>query len=246
MESTVRAAPDGHTMVMIGPGAAINPTLYRKLSWSPRDVAPVGLMAIGPYAVYTSAALPVTNVAEFVAYARARPGKLNYASVGIGSGGHLVAVLFALAAGVDMAHVPYKGIQPALPDLVSGEVHMVFNAFGPLNAFVHSGKVRLIGVTSPQRLAHYPDVPTLSEAGLPGFDAGGWYMLFVPAATPRAALERLNRELAAAIGHRETFERVDRTGLTPRAQTLDEAAAFFSREIDKWGRAVKASGATAE
>ena len=247
MEAGVRAAPDGHTLVMVGPAAAINGTLYKKLAFSPnKDLAPISLKAWGPYAMYLSATLPVASAGEFIAYAKARPGKLNFASVGVGSGGHLTAVLFTLAAGIDMTHVPYKGIQPAAPDLVSGDVQLVFNAFGPLNAFVHSGKIRLLGVTSATRLAHYPDVPTLAESGLPGFEAAGWYMLFAPAGTPREVLQRLNAELGRAIAHRETFERVDKTGMRPIAQTLDEAAQFLAGETEKWGRAVKASGATAD
>ena len=247
MEAGARAAPDGHTLVMVGPAAAINGTLYKKLSYNPgTDLAPISLMGWGPYAMYVSATLPVTSAGEFIAYARSRPGKLNYASVGIGSGGHLTAVLFALAAGLDMTHVPYKGIQPAAPDLVSGEVQLVFNAFGPLNAFVQSGKIRLVGVTSATRLAQYPEVPTVAESGLPGFEAAGWYMLFAPAGTPREVLERLNAELRAAIAHRETFERINKTGMRPVGQTLDEAAQFLARETEKWGRAVKASGASAE
>ena len=247
MEAAVRAVPDGHTLLMIGPGAAINGTLYKRLPFNPgRDLVPVGIMGWGPYAMYSSAKVPARNVAEFIAYAKARPGKLNYASVGIGSGGHLTAVLFVLAAGLDMQHVPYKGIQPAVPDVVSGEVQLVFNAFGPLNAFVSSGQVRLLGVTSPERLPQFPDVPTIAESGLPGFDAAGWYILFAPAGTPRDALERLNGELAAAIRHRETFERIEKVGMRPFPQTLDEAAKFFQSEIDKWGRAVRASGASEE
>ena len=247
MESGARAAPDGHTLVMVGPGAAINGTLYKKLSYNPnRDLIPISLMGWGPYALYSSAALPVSSVAELVAYARANPGKLNYGSVGIGSGGHLTAVLFALAAGIDLQHIPYKGIQAIVPDLVSGEVQLVFNAFGPLNTFVQSGKVKLLAVTAPARLAQFPEVPTIAEAGVPGFDAAGWYILFAPAGTPRDVLERLNRELGKAIAHRETFERIEKVGMRPIAQSLDEAAQFFARETEKWGRAVKASGATAD
>ena len=247
MESAARAAPDGHTLVMVGPGAAINGTLYKKLSYSPsRDLVPVGVMGWGPYAMYVSATLPVSSVAEFVAYAKARPGKLNYASVGVGSGGHLTAVLFALAAGLEMTHVPYKGIQPALPDLVSGDVHLTFNAFGPLNAFVQSGKIRMLGTTAPTRMSQFPDLPTLAEAGVPGFDAAGWYVLFAPAGTPREALQRLNAELARAIADREIFERIEKVGMRPIAMSLGEAAQFFARETEKWGRAVRASGASAE
>ena len=247
MEAGARATPDGHTLVMVGPGAAINGTLYKKLSYSPnRDLVPIGVMGWGPYAMYASATVPVNNVAEFVAYAKARPGKLNYASVGIGSGGHLTAVLFALAAGIDMQHVPYKGIQPVVPDLVSGEIHLVFNAFGPLNAFVQSGKIKLLGTSAPARMPQFPEIPTIAEAGVPGFDAAGWYLLFAPAGTPRGVLERLNLELAKAIAHRETFERIEKVGMRPIAQSLDEAAQFFARETEKWGRAVKSSGATAD
>jgi len=247
MEAGARATPDGHTLVMVGPGAAINGTLYKKLSYNPnRDLVPIGVMGWGPYAMYTSATVPVNNVAEFVAYAKARPGKLNYASVGVGSGGHLTAVLFMLAAGIDMQHVPYKGIQPVVPDLVSGEVQLVFNAFGSLNTFVQSGKVRLLGTSAPQRMPQFPDVPTIAEAGVPGFDAAGWYILFAPTGTPREVLERLNGELAKAIAHRETFERIEKVGMRPIAMSLDEAAQFFARETEKWGRAVKASGATAD
>jgi len=247
MESGARAAPDGHTLVMVGPGAAINGTLYKKLSYNPnRDLVPISLMGWGPYALYSSGALPVSSVAELVAYARANPGKLNYGSVGIGSGGHLTAVLFALAAGIEMQHIPYKGIQAIVPDLVSGEVQLVFNAFGPLNTFVQSGKVRLLAVTAPERLAQFPAVPTIAEAGVPGFDAAGWYILFAPSGTPRGVLERLNLELGKAIAHRETFERIEKVGMRPIAQSLDEAARFFARETEKWSRAVKASGATAD
>ena len=247
MEAGARAAPDGHTLVMVGPAAAINGSLYRKLAFNPnRDLTPISLMAWGPYAMYVSATVPASTAGEFIAYAKSRPGSLNYASVGVGSGGHLTAVLFALAAGIDMTHVPYKGIQPAAPDLVSGDVQLVFNAFGPLNAFVQSGKIRLLGVTSATRLAQYPDVPTVAESGLPGFDAVGWYMLFAPAGTPRDVLERLNAELGKAIAHRETFERVDKTGMRPIAQNLDEATRFLAAETEKWGRAVRASGASAD
>ena len=247
MEAAARAAPDGHTLLMVGPAAAINATLYRNLSFNPtKDLVPISIMGWGPYAMYVSSTVPVNSAAEFIAYAKAHPGELNYASVGVGSGGHLTGVLFTMAAATQMTHVPYKGIQPIAPDIVSGEVHLVFNAFGPLNAFVQSGKVKLLGVTSANRLPQYPDVPTLAESGLPGFDATGWYILFAPAGTPRAILGRLNSELASAVADPETAARIEKTGMRPIAQTLAEAAQFLAREIDKWGRAVRASGATAE
>ena len=247
MESVVRSAPDGYTLLMIGPGLTINGSLYKKLNFDPlKDLTAISAIAIGPYAVYVSSSIPVNNAAELIAYAKARPGQLNYASVGIGSGGHLSGVLFALAAGIEMTHVPYKGIQSIAPDLVSGQVHMVFNAFGPLNAFVQSGKVKLIGVSSAKRVPQYPEVPSLSESGLPGFDAGGWYALFAPAATPREVVVRLNSEVVKAFGQKEVYDRVEKTGLQPSPQSLDEATQFVRREAEKWGRAVRASGAVAE
>ena len=140
MESVARAAADGYTLLLIGPASAINGSLYRNLSFNPqKDLTPLSLLGLGPFALYVSGTLPVNNTAELIAYAKARPGKLNYVSVGIGSGGHLTAVLFALAAGIDVTHVPYKGQQQSAPDLVSGQVHFGFNAFGPLDQFVQSG-----------------------------------------------------------------------------------------------------------
>ena len=142
--------------------------------------------------------------------------------------------------------MPYKGIQAIAPDIVSGEVHVVFNAFGPLNAFVQAGKVKLLAVTSAERLPAYPDVPSLSESALPGFDATGWYVVFAPAGTPRPVLERLNAELRSALADRDTVQKIEKAGMRPVAQTLDEAARFMTAETDKWGRAVRASGAAAE
>ena len=247
MEAVGRGPHDGHTLLMIGPAAAINGALYRNLAFSPaKDLAPIGVMGWGPYAMFVSSTVPVASAAELVAYAKANPGKLNYASVGVGSGGHLTGVLFAMAAGVQMTHVPYKGIQAIAPDIVSGEVHVVFNAFGPLNAFVQAGKVKLLAVTSAERLPAYPDVPSLSESALPGFDATGWYVLFAPAGTPRPVLERLNAELRSALADRDTVQKIEKAGMRPVAQTLDEAARFMTAETDKWGRAVRASGAAAE
>ena len=128
----------------------------------------------------------------------------------------------------------------------SGQVHLVFNAFGPLNGFVQTGKVRLIGVSSARRVPQYPDVPTLAETGLPGFDAGGWYALFLPSGTPRETLARFNAEVLKAFAQREVYDQVDKTGLQPAPQSLEEAAQFTRREAEKWGRAVKVSGASAD
>ena len=246
MEAVAKAPADGYTLVFGTPAVAINGALYKKLSYDPvKDLAPISLMAWGPYAVYASATLPVNNMAEFIAYAKARPGQLNYASVGIGSGTHLAAVLFTSAAGLQMTHVPYKGIQQAAPDLVSGQVHLTFNAIGPLNGFLQTGKIKLLANSGPRRLRAFPDVPTIAES-LPGFDAGGWYGYFGTAGTPRDVLQRLNTELVAVVKNPEIVDRIEKMALFATPQTLDEAAKFVAEEAEKWSRAVKVSGATAE
>ena len=168
------------------------------------------------------------------------------ATVGVGSGTHLAAVLFTLAAGVQMTHVPYKGIQQVAPDLVSGSVHLTFNALGPLAQFVQSARVKMLATTGPRRIAQIPDVPTLAESGLPGFEAAGWYGFFAAAGTPREVLQKLNASIVAAVNDREISERIEKMGLVPSPQTIEEAARFVAAEADKWGRAVTASGATAE
>jgi tripartite-type tricarboxylate transporter receptor subunit TctC len=245
MESTVRAAPDGYTLLLAGTQSAINGSMFKNLPFDPsRDLAPVGGLGKGSYAMYASATLPASNIAELIAYAKANPGKLNYGSAGVGSGAHLTAVLFTLAAGVELTHVPYKGIQAMVPDLISGQVQLVFNALGPLEALARTGKVKLIGISNSQRLGQYPEVPTLAEQGLPGFEVVGWYMLLAPSATPREILLRLNRSLASSYGDPAEFEK--KTSMQPLSLTLDEGSRFFADESAKWARAVKASGATAQ
>jgi tripartite-type tricarboxylate transporter receptor subunit TctC len=247
MEATAKAPPDGYTLVFGTPAVAINGKLYRLLAYDPlKDLVPISLAAWGPYVVYASGALPVNSMSELIAYAKAKPGELNYASVGVGSGTHLAAVLFTLAAGVQMTHVPYKGIQQVAPDLVSGAVHLTFNALGPLAQFVSSGRVKMLATTGARRIPSLPEVPTLAESGLTGFEAAGWYGFFTTAGTPREVLQKLNSEIVKALNDRELAERIDRMGLVPSPQTLEEASRFVAAEAEKWGRAVAASGATAE
>ena len=247
MEATAKAPPDGYTLVFGTPAVAINGALYRKLSYDPvKDLVPLSLAAWGPYIVYVSGTVPVNNVAELIAYAKARPGKLNYASVGVGSGTHLAAVLFTLAAGVEMTHVPYKGIQQVAPDLVSGEVQLTFNAFGPLAQFVQSGRVKMIATTASRRIPSLPELPTIAESGLPGFEAAGWYGFFTTAGTPRPVLEKLNAEIVRAVSSPDLSAKIEGMGLVPSPQSLEEAARFVAAETTKWTRAVKASGASAD
>jgi tripartite-type tricarboxylate transporter receptor subunit TctC len=247
MEATAKAPPDGYTLVFGTPAVAINGRLYKQLAYDPlRDLVPLSLAAWGPYIVYASGTLPVSSMSELIAYAKAKPNELNYASVGVGSGTHLAAVLFTLAAGVQMTHVPYKGIQQVAPDLVSGSVHLTFNALGPLAQFVSSGRVKMLATTAPRRVPQLPEVPTIAESGVPGFEAAGWYGFFGTAGTPREVLQKLNGAIVTAVGEREISERIEKMGLVPAPQSLEEAARFVAAEAQKWGRAVAASGATAE
>jgi tripartite-type tricarboxylate transporter receptor subunit TctC len=247
MEAAAKAPPDGYTLVFGTPAVAINGSLYRKLAYDPlKDLVPLSLAAWGPYIVYASGSLPVSSTAELIAYLKARPGKLNFASVGVGSGTHLAAVLFTLAAGVEMTHVPYKGIQQVAPDLVSGEVHLTFNAYGPLAQFVQGGRVKMLATTAPRRIPSLPDLPTIAESGLPGFEAAGWYGFFTTAGTPRPVLEKLNAQIVRALSSPELNAKIESMGLVPSPQSLDEAARFVAAEAQKWSRAVKASGASAD
>ena len=247
MEATAKAPADGYTLVFGTPAVAINGRLYKQLAYDPvKDLVPLSLAAWGPYVVYASGMLPVNSMTELIAYARAKPNELNYASVGIGSGTHLAAVLFTLAAGVQMTHVPYKGIQQVAPDLVSGGVHLTFNALGPLAQFVSSGRVKMLATTGARRIPQLADVPTLAESGLAGFEAAGWYGFFTTAGTPRDVLQKLNSSIVGALSERELAERIEKMGLVPSPQSLDEASRFVASEAEKWGRAVAASGATAE
>lgn len=246
MEAVAKGPADGYTLVFGTPAVAINGALYKRLSYDPlKDLVPVSLAAWGPYIVYVSGALPVNNIAELVAYARARPGKLNYASVGVGSGTHLTAVLFTLAAGVEMSHVPYKGIQQAAPELVSGDVHLTFNAYGPLAQFVQGGRIKMLATTAPRRLPQLPELQTVGES-VPGFEAAGWYGFFAAAGTPRPVLEKLNAEIVRAVSSPDLSARIESLSLVPAPQSLDEASRFLAAEAVKWTRAVQASGASAD
>ena len=242
-EAVVKSAPDGYTLLFATPLLAINASLYRKLSYDPvKSLTPVAIAVTGPYVMYATGSIPVNNAADFVARAKAQPGKLNYGSLGIGTGPHLGIALFASMAGIQLTHVPYRGFGQILPDLVSGEVHLALNAIGVADGFVKEGKVKMLGFTSAKRLPGFPDVPAVAEA-VPGFEVGGWYGFAAPAGTPAAVVERLNTEFIRAVNAPEVAERMAKMGLFPEKWNLAEAAGFFGREVEKWGRAVKAAGA---
>jgi len=242
-EAVVRAPADGYTLLFATPLLAINATLYRKLSFDPaKDLTPIAIACYGPYVLYANGALPVKNAGELVALAKQKPGQINYASLGIGTGPHLGAVLLGLAGGAEFTHIPYKGFGQALPDLVSGQVHFSLNGIGVADAFLKTGQVKMLGFTSPQRMKAYPDVPTVAES-VPGYEVLGWYGFAAPSGTPRAIMERLNAEVVKVTSQPEFAAMFEKRGLVAQTFSIEEARQFFTREMNSWGRAVKASGA---
>jgi len=248
MELAAKAPADGYTMVMghIGTLAA-NPALYRSLPYDPvRDFAPVTLVANVPNVLVVGPAVDSRTVAEFVALAKAKPGKLDYGSGGNGSAAHLAMEYFKLKAGVDLQHVPYKGTAPALTDLLGGQIAVILTGLPPVLQHVKGGKLRILGVASRQRLKGFPDIPTIAESGVPGFEATQWYGLLVPAATPKDVVARIQRDAVAALKDPVVNERLAGEGAEPVGNTPAEFAAFIASEIDLWGKVIRTTGMKAE
>jgi len=243
-----KAAPDGYTLGLGGTGThAINPTLYPNVGYDPRkDFAPVGLIATSALVVLVNTSVPAKTIPELIALARRDPGKLNYASAGVGSGIHLGAELFATMAGVKLTHIPYKGSAPALTDLVGGHVAIYFSSLPPAIALIREGKVRALAVTGPQRSALLPDLPTVAEAALPGYESVLHYGIVAPAGTPRPIVEKLNAAMQAALAEADVRERIIADGAEPLPGTPEDYAADIDREETKWSKVVRVSGAKVE
>jgi tripartite-type tricarboxylate transporter receptor subunit TctC len=243
-----KSAPDGYTLGLGGTGTlAIDPTLYPDVGYDPRkDFAPVGLIATSPLIILVNPDLPARNVQELIALAKAQPGKLNYASAGKGSGIHLGTVLFADTAGIELTHIPYKGSGPALTDLLGNHVSIYFSSLPPAIGLVREGKLRALGVTSLTRSPIFPDVPTVAEQGMPGFEAVLHYGIVAPADTPRPIIDKLNAALRQALGSEEVHKRIATEGAEPLSTAPDEYAADIDREETKWSVLVKKAGAKAE
>jgi tripartite-type tricarboxylate transporter receptor subunit TctC len=242
------AAPDGYTLLIGGTGTlAVDPTLYANVGYDPRrDFAPVGLIATSPLVLVVHPSVPAASVQELIALAKKEPGRVNYASAGAGSGIHLAAELFAAMTGIKLTHIPYKGSAPALNDLIGGHVAMYFSSLPPAVALVRDGKVRALAVTGPTRSSIFPELPTVAESGVPGYEAVLHYGIVAPAGTPRAIVERLNRELRLALASDDVRARLATAGAEPLASTPEEYAADIDREETKWSRIVKQAGVKAE
>lgn len=243
-----RAAPDGYTLGLGGTGTlAINPTLYRNVGYDPRrDFAPIGLIATSALVVCVHPSLPVRSIGDLIALAKKEPARLNYASAGTGSGIHLGTEYFATMAGIKLTHIPYKGSGPALADLVGGHVAIYFSSLPPALGLVKEGKVRALAVTSAKRSPIFPDLPTVGEAALPGYEAVLHYRIVAPLGTPRPIIDKLSEALRAAVMSDDLRARLADDGGEPLASTPEEYAADIDREERKWSAIVKASGATAE
>ena len=243
-----KAAPDGYTLLM-GTVAthAINPNLYPNMPYdAARDFAPIVLIATLPNLLVVHPSLPVRSVKELIELAKAKPGELAFASAGNGTSQHLSGELFKKMTGVDMIHVPYKGSAPAVTDLVGGQVQLMFDNIPSSLPQVRAGKLRALAVTGPRRSPVLPDLPTLSEAGLPGFSITSWFALFAPAGTPERILHRLNREAGKAIASRELRQLWLAQGIEPAGGTAEQLAAFRRIEASRWEKIAKDSGARVE
>ncbi|MEA2979204.1 MAG: putative tricarboxylic transport rane protein [Alphaproteobacteria bacterium] len=246
--AVAKAAPDGYTLVIGGTGTlAINPTLYGNIGYDPRkDFAPVGLIGASQLVILVNASVPAHSLKELIAYGKANPGRLNYASAGVGSGIHLSTEYFRHAAGIEMTHIPYKGSGPALTDLVGGHVNLYFSSMPPAIGLVKEGKVRALAVTGPVRSPVFPELPTVAEAALPGFEAVLHYGIVAPAGTPKPIIDKLNAALRSAVMTDEFKQKLAADGTEPLASTPEEYAADIDKEETKWSAIVKKSGAKAE
>ncbi len=241
-----KAPADGHTLLLVQPGFASNPSLYKNLPYDQaRDLAPVSHLASGPLVLVVHPSLPAKSVKELIALAKSRPGELNYASPGAGSLNHLTAELFNLTTSIKMTHIPYKGGGPALIDVLSGRVPIYYTNLVTSLPHLKSGRLRALGVTTLQRSPIAPELPTIAEAGLRGFDMSAWFGLLVPSATPRDMIAKLQQEVTLILHQAEFKERLAADGMTVVGSTPEQFGEFLNREIVKYTRIIQAAGITA-
>jgi tripartite-type tricarboxylate transporter receptor subunit TctC len=243
MEAVAHAAADGYTLLLSHSGFAAMPGLYRDLPFDPvRDFAGVVTAASGAYVLAVNSAEPFTSVADLIAYAKANPGRLTYGSAGAGSIIHLAGEFFKRTAAVELVHVPYKGAAPAITDLVGGQIRMMFAPAVNALPLAASGKLRALAVTSAKRSRLAPDLPTIAESGLPGFEVTGWYGLAAPAATAALAVARLNAETNRTLASADTVEQLRQQGLEPVGDTPEQASAWIRSEVAQWTKVIRDAG----
>jgi len=239
--------PDGYTLLASQPAPITTaPLLFKKLNFDPTKFEPVAVMSAIANTLLVRPDFPANNVKEFIAYAKANPGKLKYGSSGIGTSIHLTSELFRNAAGVDLTHIPYKGAAPALTDLLGGQIDLMFPGITPVVAHVKSGKLRAIGLTSLKRSPALPDLPTMHELGVANFQSIGWYGVLVPTGTPKPLVARLNGELVAALGQPDLRERLASQGGDAVSSTPEQFAAFIADEMKKWTNVIRTANIQVE
>ena len=240
-EVAARAVPDGHSLVMATAGThGINVSLYRKLSWHPvKDFAPVSLTAMVPNIMVVNNSLPVKNVREFIAHVKANPGKLSYGSPGNGSTAHLSMELFKTMTGSNIVHIPYKGSAGVLADVMGGQIAVTIDNMPPYVPQVRAGKIRALAVSTAKRSSAMPDLPTIAEAGVPGYEAGAWFGLLAPAGTPKTVVAQLSAESARILKLPDVSKRISELGAEPVGSTPEEFAALIQSEIAKWAKVIK-------
>ena len=246
-EAAARSAPDGYTIVLVAPSLAISPSLYKKLAYDPvKDFAPVSLVATVPNVMVTNPSIPAKTLSEFIALAKSKPGAMNFGSGGSGTSNHLAGELFNIVAGVRLVHVPYKGVNLAMNDVMSGNVQLVIIGIPAAAPHIKAGKLRALAVIDSKRAAALPDVPTAAEAGLKDFDVTTWYGVLAPAGTPRPIVTRLNAEIVAVMNSSEMKERLATMATEPVTGTPEEFGDLIRREIAKWAKVVHAAGLKAD
>lgn len=234
--SVARAEPDGYTLLFAAsPEVSIAPTTMKALAYDPvKDLAPISLVGSVPFFLVAYPGFPPNTLPELVAYAKANPGKVNYSSYGNNTSNHLVGELFKATAGIDTTHIPYKGSGPSITDLMGGQVQYTFDTYAATGGHLKAGKLKAIAVATPERIATAPEVPTMSEQGMPGFIGGTWFGLLAPAKTPRATVERINAEVVAALNAPELRKSFEEKNIIPGGNTPDEFGAFIQKEVAKW------------
>ena len=244
-EIAAKSAPDGYTLFISSPGAlTILPHMRKNIPYDTiRDFAPISLISIGPFVLMTHPSVPAKSIKELIALAKAQPGKLNYASAGNGVANHLAGELFKQMAGIDIVHVPYKGAPQAVTDVLAGHMSMMFNSVAPIVGYIKTGKIRVLGIASLQRSPQLPDVPTIHESGVPGFEAVNWFGMFAPAKTPRKIINRLNGALVQTIKTPEMQSQFIKLGADPIGSSVEEFTVFVKRDMEKYEKVVRISGA---
>jgi len=247
-EMASNAPPDGYTLLVSSETTfAVNPALSSKLAYNPeRDFAPVSLLTTQPYVLAVTTALPVNSVAQLIAYSKANPGKLTFGSAGTGGANHLAGEMFKHAAGIDMVHVPYKGNGPAIVDLIGGQISVMLGSISSLYPHATAKKLRLLGVASVKRSPAAPEIPTIAEGGLPGFEVNGWNCLVAPRATPPQVIKRLNAEIVAGFNQSDVVERLRKQSIDPATGTPEQLASYMKSEIARYSKLIKAVGLTTD